>query len=183
MKDSYTNLEHELMGLSPTRPGKAFEERISDALGLQGELAVRNVNTEEKVIPFAIVRNWIIAASFILLLGLVGASIYLQKYMSRTLANSPIAEIQSPKATNVVSIPDSIPRIQDSVGTWQPQNREAILIEVRNEGIVREHTLPPTQQFRYRYYDTSTFTDSVDNSRMRVTVPREQVFQVKLEPY
>ena len=183
MKDSYTNLEHELMGLSPTRPGKAFEERISDALGLQGELAVRNVNTEEKVIPFAIVRNWVISASFILLLGLVGASIYLQKYMSHTLANSPIAEVQSPKATNVVSIPDSIPQIQDSVGTWQPQNREAILIEVRNEGIVREPALPPTQQFRYRYFDTSTFIDSVDNSRMRVTVPREQVFQVKLESY
>jgi hypothetical protein len=183
MKDSYTNLEHELMGLSPARPGKAFEKRISDALGLQGELAVHNVNTEEKVIPFGIVRNWTIAASLILLLGLVGASIYLQKYMSHTLANSPLAEVQSPESANVVSIPASIPLIQDSVGTWQPQDREAILVEVRNEGIVRESTLPPAQQFRYRYYDTSTFTDSADNSRIRVTVPREQVFQVKLEPY
>jgi hypothetical protein len=183
MKDSYTNLEHELLGLSPAHPGKAFEERISDALGLQGELAVRNLNTEEKAIPFGVVRNWVIAASFALLLGVVGAAIYLQKYMSHTLANSPIAEVQPRKTTNVVSIPDSTPRIQDSVGTWLPQNREAILIEVRNEGIVREPTLPPTQQFRYRYYDTSTFTDSVNNSRMRVTVPREQVFQVKLEPY
>ncbi|MBT5380153.1 MAG: hypothetical protein HOL08_13960 [Opitutae bacterium] len=183
MKDLHSDLEKELMGLSPSRTSTDFEQRISDALGLQGELLVQDINIEEKVIPLGIVRNWIIAASLIFLLGFIGVSIYFQKFMSQTLANSPIAHAQPDNVKNIALTPDSLPMVKNAIGPWQPRDREAILVEVRNEGIVREPELPPAQQFRYRYYDTSTFTDTADNSRMRVTVPREQVFQVKLEPY
>ena len=66
---------------------------------------------------------------------------------------------------------------------WKPLNTESVLIELHDEGVIHPPSQPPSKQFRYRYHDTTTFTHPDANSEMQMTVPREGVFQVKLQSY
>ena len=188
MNDPFTDLEQELKELAPDRPDNAFETRLAKALGPQGDIAVRNfLQTSEKTVPFRVVRNWAVAAGFVLLLGIAAASFYLQKRLSDELSATPVAEAQKPMASGVAAAPVQTVALEADFphpgGNWRVQDRESILVEVRDEGVIDEPLGSPAQQFRYRYFDTATFTDPIDNSRMRMTVPREQVVLVKLKPH
>lgn len=182
MNDPFTDLELELKELTPARPDDAFETRLAKALGPQGDIAVRNLlQNSENTIPFRVVRNWAVAAGFVLLLGIASASFYFQKRLSDELSDTPVAEAQKPMTSEVTVAKET--DFPHPGGNWRVQDRESILVEVRDEGVIDEPSGPPSQQFRYRYFDTATFTDPLDNSRMRMTIPREQVVLVKLKPH
>ena len=189
MNDPFTELEQELQELAPARPGDDFQERLAKALGPQGDLALRSVSAEEKLVPFRTVRNWAVAAGFVFLLGIAGASYYVQHQLSRNLAEKPVADIEVPavpqedEAVLAESSGAASPTTALETAGWKPLDQESVLVEVQDEGIVHEPSQPPAKQFRYRYFDTTTFTHPDANSEMRMTVPREQVFQVKLQPY
>ncbi len=183
MNDPFTELEQELQELAPARPLDGFEERLAKALGPQGDLALRSLPPQEKLVPFRTVRNWAVAAGFAVLLGIAGAAYYVEQQLSSNLAQRPVAEVRTPVPGTVpAEAPRATPQAPQAEG-WQPLDQKSVLVEVRDEGIVREPTQPPAKQFRYRYFDTTTFAHPDDNSQMRMTVPREHVFQVKLQPY
>ena len=77
MEMKFSELEKELQELSPAKPTTVLRQQISKALGPQGDLALRCLPEEEKLIPFRIVRKWAIVAGFIFLLSIFGASYYL----------------------------------------------------------------------------------------------------------
>ena len=188
MNDPLTDLEQELKELAPARPDDAFEIRLAKALGPQGDIAVRNLlPTSENTVPFRVVRNWAVTAGFMVLLGIVGASFYIRNRFSDELSDTPVAEAQKPMVLGVAAAPAHTVASEADFphpgGNWRVQDRESILVEVRDEGVIDEPLGSPAQQFRYRYFDTATFTDPIDNSRMRMTVPREQVVLVKLKPH
>ena len=172
--------------MAPSRLDDAFEERIAKALGPQGGLAMGEVSLKEKLVPYRLVRKWAIAAAFVVLLGIAGASYYFQVQFSQNLADTPVADVALPAESSVAplaSLPDVAEPLPPVDGDWRPLDHESVLVEVRDEGIVREPSQPPALQYRYRFHDTTTFTGAADNSEMRMTVPREQVFQVKLQAY
>ncbi len=202
MSDSYADLEKELKGLAPARPEKVFNDRISKALGPQGEgrMSPQGIDLNAHFISFRLFRNLAVAASLLLLLALAGA-LHFKKQASEAFARAgETEEVPIEEASVVAKFPDSVPQsIEGPIlplrapstamssperrATWQRLNRENVLFEILNDGVVHHPEQTPSQQFRYRYFDTATFTDPADNSKMRMTVPREQVIRVKLEPY
>ena len=189
MNDSFSELEKELQELSPAKPTTVLRQQISKALGPQGDLALRCLPEEEKLIPFRIVRKWAIVAGFIFILSIFGASYYFQHQYSRNLAETPVSNGDSPMPLREGPTPPAEAFKADHSGQalvkagWKPLNTESVLIELHDEGVIHPSSQPPSKQFRYRYHDTTTFTHPDANSEMQMTVPREGVFQVKLQPY
>ncbi len=180
MKDPLTELEQELRGLTPQAPPQSFLEDISDALGSQGNIAVINQPAPPSAQKtfFPLMKPLGIAAAILLCAGILGSSIYIQKQNSIQLAKTKVNAVPadpSPASTTEAPASDLI--------QWQATDRETILVDVRNEGVIHSPQRPPSQQFRYRYLDRTTFTDPTDKSSMHMAVPREHVIQVKLEPY
>jgi hypothetical protein len=180
MKDPLTELEEELRELTPQHPTRNFIEGVSDALGSQGNIAVINQPSEKTAqrIFFPLLKPLGIAAAILTCAGIMGTSIYIQKQNSSQLAKTKVNEIPVPP------VPDSeqeTPAAEPLL--WHTTDRETILVDVRNEGVIHSPQNPPSQQFRYRYLDKTTFTDPTEQSSIQMAVPREQVIQVKLEPY
>ena len=175
MNDPLSQLEQELRELTPAAPSNEFIGKIEEGLGYQANLAVfNNPESSRKIITFPSLR-WGIAAAFLFLLGIVSSAFYFQSKESEQIAKTKIEEVAP--ATSVDS------RIQSRDNNWQPMERETILVDVRNEGVIHSPQSPPSQQFRYKYMDTTKFSDPNSQSEMQMAVPREQVIQVKLEPY
>ena len=98
MNDSFSELEKELQELSPAKPTTVLRQQISKALGPQGDLALRCLPEEEKLIPFRIVRKWAIVAGFIFLLSIFGASYYFQHQHSRKFSRDSSIKRRLPNA-------------------------------------------------------------------------------------
>lgn len=174
MNDPISQLEQELMELTPSAPSRDFINKIEEGLGSQANIAGLNDQNATGVLSFPSIP-WSIAAAILLLLGVVSASFYYQQFSSEQIAKTKVN-------TNQPSTPDVLPASSPD-DTWQATDRETVLVDVRNEGIILSPQNPPSQQFRYKYMDTTTYTDPNDHSEMQFAVPREQVVQVKLEPY
>ena len=174
MNDPISQLEQELMEMTPLAPSKNFVNNIEEGLGSQANIAEINNQASKKVISFPSIP-WSIAAAILLLFGVISASIHYQQLSSEQIAKTKVN-------TNPTSTQDVLPTPTTDYA-WEATDRETILMDVRNEGIIHSPQNPPSQQFRYKYMDTTTYTDPNNHSEMQLAVPREQVVQVKLEPY
>lgn len=175
MNDPLSDLEQELRELTPAAPSTEFIGQIEEGLGSQANLAVfNNPESSKKIIVFPSLR-WGIAAAFLFLLGIVSSAFYFQSRESEQIAKTKIEEV-----VPAAPIENQAPPKDNN---WQPMEQETILVDVRNEGVIHSPQNPPSQQFRYKYMDTTKFTDPNSQSEIHMAVPREQVIQVKLEPY
>ena len=89
MSDLYADLEQELKGLAPARPEKVFNDRISKALGPQGEgrMSSRGIDMDAHFVSFRLFRNLAVAASLVLLLALAGV-LHFKKQASEAFARA-----------------------------------------------------------------------------------------------
>jgi hypothetical protein len=181
MNDLPSDLEKELMELAPAKPSDEFTARLSEALGEQGNLAVINRKTQEdaKILPYPGQIGWGIAAAAALVAGILGAAHYFQSQASEKFANTPVMEWSAtPAAHHAEGNP-----LVGTPASWHPTGSKTILVDVRDEGVVRDPVEPPSRLLRYQYLDTTTYTGNDPNSQMQMAVPREQVVRVKMEPY
>ena len=173
MNDPLSQLEQELKKLTPQAPSTDFLRNVEAGLGIQANLAVSKTKSF-KLLSFSSIHRQI-AATIVFLIGILTTGLLLQQKASNQIAKSSIYENTLEKSV------EGDPTINSN--NWHPTDKETILVDISNEGIIHSPYNPPFQLYRYKYMDTTTFTDPTDHSKMQLVIPREQVVQIKLEPY
>ena len=189
----FEQLEKELSALSPRSPTKEFTQRIEEALGDAGSLAMCHPNDEPELQTNQSRRTKILmwtffsigfAASFAFLFYLWIPSvendllpqtqISTVQPLSMVDEESPLHGVTSDQLEDLSDIPFD--------GWLDPYTEEKFIRRV-DEGIVDRVTGLPARQYRYHFVDKTLWTHPASETRVLSTTPRQEVYLIDLELY
>ena len=189
----FEQLEKELSALSPRSPTKEFTQRIEEALGDAGSLAMCHPNDEPELQTNQSRRTKILmwtfsslglAASFALLFYLwipsrennfsSDVQISTVQPLSMVDEESPLHGVTSDQLEDLSDIPFD--------GWLDPYTEEKFIRRV-DEGIVDRVTGLPARQYRYHFVDKTLWTHPASETRVLSTTPRQEVYLIDLELY
>jgi hypothetical protein len=188
------DLEKELRSLQPAAPTKGFEARMEKSLGEAGNVAVKHVpevdqrmkspsaDDSGKVVPFGRFRFLFFAGAAA---ALVVAIYLMDPFAGAEVEISPVAPSLSEVDEDLSplhGVPLSDLATFSEEGWNDPRTRE-VLVDATDEGIVDRPGQAPARRYRYRFLDETIWENPGTNTRIRSTVPREEVVLVGLDPY
>ena len=198
----FEQLEKELRAMNPSKPSVGFENRLEDALGDSGNLALRrlpdsleNLEVEAPedtpvVTTFRVSRILPLAAAAALAIGLYFASPFSAVDVppdGKALAGEQPAPVPpTPPAEEKLSplhgVSASAYAAMNAEG-WTPADVTQILLKAADEGIVDRPGQSPARRYRYQYLDETVWRHPTTNTLIRASAPREEVVLIGLELY
>ena len=198
----FEQLEKELRAINPSNPSVGFENRLEDALGDSGNLALRrlpdsleNLEVEAPeespvVTTFRLSRILPLAAAAALAVGLYFAAPFSDEDVPPD-GNALVGEQPAP----VSPIPSAEEELSPLHGVsasayaamsaegWIPADVTEILLKATDEGIVDRPGQSPARRYRYQYLDETVWRNPTTNTLIRASAPREEVVLIGLELY
>lgn len=187
------DIEKELHSLSPVPPSEDFCERIENALGDSGTVAMCHLPQYDEMQspPPGRVYRYPLFFGFaaLILLGFFLSPVILESFL-----NDPVDEIViNPQPSSVVDDGDSplygvpLEELDDFSGFptdgWLDPTIEERFIKRVDEGVVNRKSGTPARQVRYHYIDETLWTHPATQTRILSTSPRQEVFLIDLELY
>ena len=187
-------LEKELGALSPRPPTKEFTQRIDEALGEAGSVAMCHPNLKTNQLSNPAPRSRIVKWTFSSL-GLTASVTLIFFLMFPGIENNFSKDTQffADKPLSTVEDNDSplhgvtSDQLEDSSGIpsigWLDPYTEEKFIRRVDEGIVDRVTGLPARQYRYHFVDETLWTHPASETRVLSTTPRQEVYLIDLELY
>ncbi len=183
-------IEKELSGLTPRKPSPEFSERVEEALGEAGSVAMKhlpvsNPPIESAPYSFRFFLPMSVAALFLFSFYIIYP--YLTNFMSDDFSGSSIKpsnmveDLESPLhgvTSEELEVFSGVP-----VEGWLDPSTYERLIRRTDEGIVDRATGLPARQYRYHFIDETLWTHPATDTRILTTTPRQEVYLIDLELY
>jgi hypothetical protein len=189
----FEQLEKELSALSPRAPTKEFTQRIEEALGGAGSVAMCHLNDEPEQRTNQPSRSKILTWGFFSI-GLAASFAFLFYLWFPSLENDLLPQAQVSIAQPFSMVDDESPlhgvtssQLEDLSGIpfngWLDPYTEEKFIRRVDEGIVDRVTGLPARQYRYHFVDETMWTHPASETRVLSTTPRQEVYLIDLELY
>lgn len=191
--NEFDDIEKELHSLTPVAPSEDFSERIENALGGSGTVAMCHMPQSDELQSSQSTRIY----RYPLFLGFA-ALILLGFFLSPTFVESilynPEDSVGTKPPPSRVADDDGSPlygvsleELDDfsgfpSDGWLDPTIEERFLKRV-DEGVVNRKSGTPARQYRYHFIDETLWTHPATQTRILSTSPRQEVFLIDLELY
>jgi hypothetical protein len=193
--NDFEHMEKELSALTPDPPSKEFTQRVEQALGDAGTIAmchspVQTNQTKESLLQVGSLArvSFGLAATIALLvyffepgdqknIDLVNDSVVVlpdQPYEMVDDLESPLHGITSEQLEDFSGIP---------LDGWLDPLTEEKFIRRVDEGIVDRASGLPARQYRYHYVDQTLWTHPASATRVLSSTPRQEVYLIDLELY
>ena len=174
------DLERELRSLQPSSPSRKFEDRLEQALGEPGNLAVKRTAapSSQDELPSNNFLSWLIPLA-------VAAAVALGAFLSTTWIggdtdNQALSDVK-PKDIRKVANASVLPSFPGH--GWKASELTDHFLGARDEGVVHREGEVPARRYRYRFLDVTTWEHPQANAVIKSSVPREEVVLVGLDPY
>jgi hypothetical protein len=189
----FEQLEKELFALSPRSPTKEFTQRIEEALGDAGSLAMCHPNDEPELQTNQSRRSKILTWAFSSI-GLAASFAFLFYLWIPSLENDFSSDVQISTVQPLSMVDEESPlhgvtsdQLEDLSdipfdGWLDPYTEEKFIRRV-DEGIVDRVTGLPARQYRYHFVDKTLWTHPASETRVLSTTPRQEVYLIDLELY
>jgi len=189
----FEQLEKELSALSPRSPSKEFTQRIEEALGDAGSVAMCHLNDEAEKQSNQHSRSRILTWAFVSL-GLAASLAFLFYLWFPSRGNNFSSEVQISTVQPLSMVDEESPlhgvtshQLENSSGIplngWLDPYTEEKFIRRVDEGIVDRVTGLPARQYRYHFVDETLWTHPASETRVLSTTPRQEVYLIDLELY
>jgi hypothetical protein len=186
------DIEKELHSLTPVAPSEDFCERIENALGDSGTVAMCHMPQSDQMEspPPARVYRYPLFFGFA---ALILFGFFLSPVIVKPFLNDPQDSVVNSQPSSMVDNDDSplygvsLEELDDfsgyhSDGWLDPTIEERFLKRV-DEGVVNRKSGTPARQYRYHYIDETLWTHPATQTRILSTSPRQEVFLIDLELY
>ena len=172
------DLERELRSLEPSSPSRKFEDRLEQALGEPGNLAVKRTATHssQDELPANSFLSWLIPLA-------VAAAVALGAFLSTTWIEGD-TDARSDATPNDISKAANASLLPSFPGQgWKALELTDHFLGARDEGVVHRDGEVPARRYRYRFLDVTTWEHPQANAIIKSSVPREEVVLVGLDAY
>jgi hypothetical protein len=191
--NEFDDIEKELHSLSLVPPSEDFCERIENALGDSGTVAMCHMPQSDEIQSSSSTGVYRYPLFFgfaaLILLGFFLSPIILGSFsndpVDKTAVNLQPSSLVDDGDSPLYGV--SLDELDEFSGFptdgWLNPTTEERFLKRVDEGVVNRKSGTPARQYRYHYIDETLWTHPATQTRILSTSPRQEVFLIDLELY